>query len=436
MSELRVLIVEDSEDDAQLLLRELRKGGFQPEWERVETSEALETALMRRHWDIVLSDYALPSFNGIEALGSVRRHAPDLPFILLSGKVGEDIAAEAMRRGAQDFLLKDSLSRLVPAIEREVAESKIRRERKEAIAALCESEARYRMVVSSLAEGVIVTDPAGRVETFNNSAHEILGVSAEELRRRTLFESGWEPIYEDGTPIAARNSSTLDALRSGADQKALTLGILRPDGSRAWITLNVQALRRQAEADPYGFLISFSDITLRKHAEDHLRYLSTRDALTGLYNRAYFEEEVARLDRGRRFPVTVVMADVDGLKEVNDSYGHRAGDEILRKTAAALRSAFRAEDMLARIGGDEFVVLMPQVDAQVAEKVLDRVRTKLANIGPMPFPDPWSVSLGAATAERSGDLEAALRTADMHMYEDKRGRRSSDVRPSRPAGEA
>jgi diguanylate cyclase (GGDEF)-like protein/PAS domain S-box-containing protein len=435
VGELRVLIIEDSEDDVQLLLRELRKGGFEPAWERVETSGALETALREHPWDIVLSDYALPSFNGMEALGLVRRYSPDLPFILVSGKVGEDIAAEVIRRGAQDFVLKDGVSRLVSAIERERVEFKMRRERKEAIAALYQSEARYRTVVSSLAEGVVVTDPGGRVETFNNSALRILGVPAEEMRGRTLFDAGWEAAYEDGTPIAAGRPSTLDALHAGMDQKAVTLRILTPDGARRWIMFNVQSLRRGEEDEPSGFLVSFSDITLRKYAEDHLRYLSTRDALTGVYNRAYFEEEVSRLDRGRRFPVTVVMADVDDLKAVNDTYGHPAGDAVLRRTAAALLSSFRAEDTVARIGGDEFVVLVPLVDAQVAERVLERVRVKLAETDPAPLSDRWSVSLGAATAERSGDLGAALDSADKRMYEDKRRRCLANGQPSRPADE-
>jgi diguanylate cyclase (GGDEF)-like protein len=157
--------------------------------------------------------------------------------------------------------------------------------------------------------------------------------------------------------------------------------------------------------------------------------------LTGVYNRAYFEEEVSRLDRARRFPVTVVMADVDDLKAVNDTYGHPAGDAVLRRTAAALLSSFRAEDTVARIGGDEFVVLMPLVDTRGAERVLERVRAKLAETDPAPLSDRWSVSLGAATAERSGDLGAALDTADKRMYEDKRRRCLANGQPSRPADE-
>jgi diguanylate cyclase (GGDEF)-like protein/PAS domain S-box-containing protein len=424
VGELRVLIVEDSEDDAQLLVRELRKGGFELTYERVETAETLEAALCERQWEIVLSDYALPSFNGMEALGVVRGHSPDLPLILISGKVGEDIAAEAMRCGAQDFILKGNLSRLAPAIKRELVEFEVRRERKEALAALCESKARYRMMVSSLAEGVIVTDPGGRVETFNNSALEILGVSGEELRRRILFDAGWEAIHENGSPIAV-SSSMIDILRSGIDKKAMTLGISRPDGSHAWILVNVRPQKRQMEAEPSGFLLSFSDITLRKYAEDHLRHISIRDALTAVNNRAYFEEELSRLDRGRRMPVSVIVADVDGLKAVNDTHGHAAGDEVLRRTAAALQSCIRAEDVVARIGGDEFAVLLPQADARVARQVIGRIRDRLARFDARTRPLATMISLGAATAERPGELQDALRLADKRMYEDKRRRSSS-----------
>src|ERR1044071_820107 len=123
MSEaLRLLLLEDSESDARLLLRELKDGGFDVRFARVQTEPEFRQALISETWDLVLADYRLPAFDGPAALALVRAHDPDLPFILVSGAVGEDLAADAMRAGAQDFVMKDRLARLVPAIRRELRE--------------------------------------------------------------------------------------------------------------------------------------------------------------------------------------------------------------------------------------------------------------------------------------------------------------------------
>jgi DNA-binding NtrC family response regulator len=114
-----VLIVEDTEDDALLVLRELERAGYEVSHERVETPSAMATAL-EREWDIVISDYSLPQFSGLAALALVQAHQPDLPFIITSGTIGEEMAAEALRAGAHDFFVKGRLARLVPAVEREV----------------------------------------------------------------------------------------------------------------------------------------------------------------------------------------------------------------------------------------------------------------------------------------------------------------------------
>src|SRR5574341_130448 len=128
---LRILLVEDSEDDALLLLRELKRGGYEPRYERVETPDAMREALANREWDIVISDYVLPSFSGLAALEVLNESGLDLPFIIVSGNIGEDIAVGAMRAGAHDYIIKGNLARLVPAVERELRDAVVRRERRE-----------------------------------------------------------------------------------------------------------------------------------------------------------------------------------------------------------------------------------------------------------------------------------------------------------------
>lgn len=146
--ELRVLVVEDSEDDARLVLREIRKGGFDPKWERVDSADAMRAALDRQDWDLVLSDHVIPGFGGLDALELIRERGIDLPFIVVSGKIGEEVAVDAMKAGAHDYVYKDNLKRLIPAVERELREAQVRQARREAEEALhvayAELEARVK----------------------------------------------------------------------------------------------------------------------------------------------------------------------------------------------------------------------------------------------------------------------------------------------------
>ena len=129
---LRVLIVEDQEDDAALMLRELRRAQFEPEYERVETEDELTSALGQGGWDIVLSDHGLPRFNSLQALNMVHESGLDVPFIIVSGSIGEDLAVAAMKSGAHDYIMKNNLARLGPAVERELREAETRRARRAA----------------------------------------------------------------------------------------------------------------------------------------------------------------------------------------------------------------------------------------------------------------------------------------------------------------
>lgn len=175
-------------------------------------------------------------------------------------------------------------------------------------------------------------------------------------------------------------------------------------------------------------LVSISDITARKKAERYLTYLGTHDVLTGLYNRAYFEEERERLYHGRRFPVSVLIGDLDGLKETNDSFGHVAGDELLRRAAEVLRASFRAEDVVARLGGDEFGVILAETDELAAAASIERIQ-HLVDINNTYYQGPrLSLSMGAAAAQRGMNLEEAQRLADDRMYQIKRQRKSSGDR--------
>jgi diguanylate cyclase (GGDEF)-like protein/PAS domain S-box-containing protein len=182
----------------------------------------------------------------------------------------------------------------------------------------------------------------------------------------------------------------------------------------------------------------------RKRGEERLKYLSIHDPLTGLYNRAYFEEELARLERGRKFPVSVLVADLDGLKKINDQYGHEAGDQALCQAARLLQGAFRAEDGLARIGGDEFAVLLPEVNQADALEVVERVRCLLEEHNQIRTGPGFNISIGIATYDnathstsRSGQVKdtrvplsinEAMHLADERMYQDKKRHKREEAK--------
>jgi len=167
--------------------------------------------------------------------------------------------------------------------------------------------------------------------------------------------------------------------------------------------------------------ISIVDITERKESEEKLRYMSFHDALTGLYNRAYFEEEMVRLSGSRQFPVSIVACDLDGLKQINDQFGHDVGDRAIRSAAKILRgNTFRAEDVVARIGGDEFVVILPEVDLGNTKSILDRLIGGIEKFNNSSLDDdlyrPISMSVGYAVVQKGESLEEGYKNADKAMY--------------------
>ena len=189
-------------------------------------------------------------------------------------------------------------------------------------------------------------------------------------------------------------------------------------GAPVNVQLNLRVMPGH-EDDFAWVLVALQDITARKRAEEYLYYLGTHDILTGLHNRAYFQETLRRVATDRDDPITLLVADLNDLKETNDSLGHAAGDNLIRRAAEVLKASFAAETVVARVGGDEFVAILPGVTATAAQELADRIRTLVALNNKYYRGAPLSIALGSATSRPGQELEAVLRQADDAMYRDK-----------------
>ena len=257
---LRVLCVEDSEEDSLLLLRELRNGGYDPVWERVETADAMSVALEEGSWDLVLADFAMPGFGALAALKLVRQARLDLPFIVVSGVVGEEQAVAMMKAGAHDYVFKDNLKRLLPAIERELSEAAVRRQRKRAEEALQKSEKKYKDLFDQSNDGILLHDEQGAILDANNKILEQLGYSRSEilnLRCPQLLSPGEvERTAKELQKAVILGSCTFETL------------FRRKNGAE--FPVEISACRFDQEDHAFAQCI-VRDITERKRAEEALR---------------------------------------------------------------------------------------------------------------------------------------------------------------------
>lgn len=352
-----------------------------------------------------------------------------LVLVLIGVMVGrlQDLTREVQQQLKERLQAEAELRKITEQLEIRVAERTAAlsesnerlqlelRERERIEQAMRESEERYRSLVEASADAIVVTDLNTNIRLVNPTTLRLLGyTSSEEL----IGKNALDLIAPEDRPRAIQNA--LKTLQTGS-VRDVEYRLLKTDNSPLSVELSA-SLIVDGEDKPLAFTAIIRDITERKRAQEEFHYLSTHDALTGLYNRAFFEAELARLEGGRQFPVSLVIADVDHLKAVNDEKGHAAGDEALRRAAELLERAHRTEDVVARIGGDEFAILLPATDRMAADKVLARIKETLAAFNTVAEAVSVSLSLGSATATRGEKLVEVLKQADAAMYQDKLAR--------------
>jgi two-component system sensor histidine kinase UhpB len=288
---LRALLIEDSEDDALLVQRTLTRGGFELVSARVETALAMVTALAQGEWDVILADYHMPGFGAPQALALLQANGRDIPFIVVSGKVGEEAAVEMMRSGAADYVMKGRLTRLAPAVRRELGEAVVRRERRQAEAALRASEERLRLALEGGQLGIwdfdLLTE---RFLAITALCKVNFGLSPEAPPN---WEDSLASLYGDDQ---GRARSALQQTLSFGHGYAMDYRIIGGDGQLHWVSALGSVIRDDA-GQPVRFIGTTQDITERKRVEEALR-VST-EKLQALSHRLVAVQEAERREIAR-----------------------------------------------------------------------------------------------------------------------------------------
>lgn len=275
------------------------------------------------------------------------------------------------------------------------------------------NENRLLTTLHSIGDAVIATDTDGRVILMNQQAESLTGWGWDDARHQPvdlIFRPKAQIVASFAYPPYTSKTETQPPLDDSVLLEAR-------NGRQYFISVNQSPIVDQTQAY-FGNVTVFRDVTRKKQEEDKIRYISYHDKLTDLYNRAYFEEELVRLNTRRQYPITIILGDCNGLKIANDIFGHLEGDNLLIAIAQILQKATRHEDIVARWGGDEFAIILPRTDEQAAAVIRDRILQFCAESDNKPIQP--SLALGSATnTDGSNDLIQLLKIAEDRMYRHK-----------------
>lgn len=419
-----LLLVEDNPGDARLL-REMfsDNSSHNAELIHVETINEAEKQLSRRPFDIILLDLGLPDAQGLAAVRRARAAAPHVPLVVLTGLDDESLAAQALQEGAQDYLIKGQietrglLRALRYAIERQFMEE-----------ALFVEKERAQVTLNSIGDAVICTDLSGNITFLNLVAEKMTGWPREEAAGRPMgdvfriLDASSFQTTPDPTQLAVEQNRTVH-LPSNCI-------LSRRDGFEIPIEDSVAPIHDR-EGRATGAVIIFRDVSAARAMALQMTHSAQHDFLTGLPNRMLFNDRVNQaiaLASRHMKKVAVLFLDLDGFKHINDSLGHPIGDQLLQSIAARLVDCVRASDTVSRQGGDEFVVLLSELEqsddaASTAGRMLQAVAEAhsilnhdlhiSASIGVSVYPDDGS------------DAETLIKNADTAMYQAKENGRQS-----------
>lgn len=415
-SEFRVLVLEDNPGDLRLL-REMvaDEGDMRFHLSAVSRlMEALEV-LDREPYDLILADLNVPDSTGLETFQSLHQRAPDTPVILVTGNTDESTALAAVANGAQDYLVKDGLEAraLTRAMMYAVERNRVEQERRQLVA-----------ILGATTDVVWTITPDGRIRFLNQAGHAVLGLPADT-------GLGAVDLMEHFAPWAARlvrEESIPCAIRDGVWLGETAL--LGPD--RTEIPVSQIIIAHRSHSGRLLFLSTIArDIRERKRTEERLARLAQFDPLTGLPNRDLFRDRLTQaMQRARRHErlLALLFIDLDNFKDVNDTLGHSAGDQLLKEIGKRLERCLRGEDTVGRLGGDKFTVLIEDLASiEQLQVVLDKLLRELSMGVPLAGTEVFVTASIGATLYPLGDAdtETLLKQADAAMYQAKSNGRNN-----------
>ncbi|MDO9492727.1 HD domain-containing phosphohydrolase [Acetobacterium sp.] len=277
---------------------------------------------------------------------------------------------------------------------------------------LFEERSKYFQTLISIGDGVMVVDPAGKIEMLNKVAQNLTGWTNEEAKGKhytkvfVLSHEDQRQEIQDPIEMAMATDQTQE-LKNHAVLTAKDGSLFHLEDSAAPI--------KNEKGETIGIVLVFRDVSEKKQQREKIEYLSFHDALTGLYNRRFLEAELLRLDTERNLPISIIMGDVNGLKLTNDIFGHAHGDIFLKKIADVMRKICRADDIIARWGGDEFVILLPKTTIEQAKQIKKRIKTEFARDGVKVIKGNISLGCDVKTAMEQSIVEC-LESAEEKMY--------------------
>jgi len=408
---LRILFVHGDPGAAEQCLRDLKRARCRFSAHVVSTPEKLIKHLDSKYYDVLLAKYPLRRWQGPQVLKMLGERERPMPVIFLTDKIKPELVAELVTEGVADCVNEDHIGHLPVAIRRALNENNLREERDQSEKKLRHSEARYRALVGNLSYGICRCDGEGKFLDVNQALVTMLGYAS---RKELMATHHVSEILCNGS-----KRQQLLGLSPGKDGEdggvRLEIDWRRKDGTPLKVRLSGRQASTEGEKDSYEIIVE--DVTQQRKLEDHLRQQAAKDPLTGLANYRHLVEildtEIKRSERtGREF--ALLFLDLDGLKKINDRFGHVVGSEALCRLGDVLSNSCRNMDTAARFGGDEFAVILPETGEVPANLVAGRICDNLARDGRKP---KLSVSIGVAIYPKNGEkIDTLMGAADVALY--------------------